>query len=155
MQTLCWSKSSPSFSSAHSSCISRSINNIFVPQIGMYIRFNMSKTDFIYLKMWCDSVTFCQRGHFFLTHPVVSKTRLLGRPQPQIYFPPPPPPKPGNILYFTPPPLRSHGNLYYQQMGGGGARAVEPRDIPPPPPEIYILYSHIMISEMENAHIIY
>ena len=65
VQTLCWSKSSPSFSSAHSSCISRSINNIFVPQIGMYIRFNMSKTDFIYLKMWCDSVTFCQRGHFF------------------------------------------------------------------------------------------
>ena len=22
----------------------------------------MSKTDFIYLKIWCDSVTFCQRG---------------------------------------------------------------------------------------------
>ena len=65
VQTLCWSKSSPSFSSAHSSCISRSINNIFVPHIGMYIRINMSKTDFIYLKIWCDSVTICQRGHFF------------------------------------------------------------------------------------------
>ena len=25
----------------------------------------MSKTYFIYLKIWCDSVTFCQRGHFF------------------------------------------------------------------------------------------
>ena len=69
MQTLCWSKSSPSFSSAHSSCISRSIITIFVPHIGMYIRINMSKTDFIYLKIWCDSVTFCQRG-LFLTHPV-------------------------------------------------------------------------------------
>ena len=65
VQTLCWSKSSPSFSSAHSSCISRSVNTIFVPHIGMYIRINMSKTDFIYLKMWCYSVTFCQRGHFF------------------------------------------------------------------------------------------
>ena len=65
VQTLCWSKSSPSFSSAHSSCISRSINTIFVPHFGMYIRINMSETDFIYLKIWCDSVTFCQRGHFF------------------------------------------------------------------------------------------
>ena len=25
----------------------------------------MSKTDLIYLKSWCDSVAFCQRGHFF------------------------------------------------------------------------------------------
>ena len=25
----------------------------------------MSKTDLIYLKIWCDSVTFCQRGHLF------------------------------------------------------------------------------------------
>ena len=65
VQTLCWSKTSPSFSGAHSSCISRSIKTIFVPQIGMYIRINMSKTDFIYLQIWCDSVTFCQRGHFF------------------------------------------------------------------------------------------
>ena len=31
----------------------------------MYIRINMSKTDLIYLKSWCDSVRFCQRGHFF------------------------------------------------------------------------------------------
>ena len=44
----------------------RSINTIFVPHIGMEIRINMSKTDFVYLKIWCDSVTFCQRGHFFL-----------------------------------------------------------------------------------------
>ena len=26
----------------------------------------MSKTDIIYLKIWCDNVTFCQRGLFFL-----------------------------------------------------------------------------------------
>ena len=55
---------------AHSSCISGSINTIFIPQIGMYIRINMWKTDFIYLRIWCDSVTLCQRGHFLLTHPV-------------------------------------------------------------------------------------
>ena len=65
VQTLCWSKTSPSFSGAHISCIDRSINTIFVPQIGMYIRINMPQTDFIYLKIWCDSVKFCQRGHFF------------------------------------------------------------------------------------------
>ena len=70
VQTLCWSKTSPSFSCAYSSCISQSINTIFVPLIGMYIRINMSKTDFIYLKIWCDSVTFCQEGTFFFTHPV-------------------------------------------------------------------------------------
>ena len=29
----------------------------------------MSKTDFVYLKIWCDSVTFV-RGYIFLTHPV-------------------------------------------------------------------------------------
>ena len=68
VQTLCWSKTSPS--GAHSSCISGSINTNFIPQIGMYIRINMSKTDFIYLRIWCDSVTLCQRGHFLLTHPV-------------------------------------------------------------------------------------
>ena len=68
VQTLCWSKTSPS--GAHSSCISGSINTIFIRQIGMYIRINMSKTDFIYLRIWCDSVTLCQRGHFLLTHPV-------------------------------------------------------------------------------------
>ena len=57
VQTLCWSKTSPSFSGAHtcSSCISRSINTKFVPQIDMYIRINMAKTDFIYLNIWCDS----------------------------------------------------------------------------------------------------
>ena len=57
VQTLCWSKTSPSFSGAHSSCISRSINTIFVPQIAMYIRINMLKTDFIYLMIWCDSMS--------------------------------------------------------------------------------------------------
>ena len=67
VQTLYWSKTSPSFSGVHSSCISLSITTIFVPQIGMYIRINMSKTDFMYLKIWCDTVTFCQRGHFLLT----------------------------------------------------------------------------------------
>ena len=43
VQTLCLSKTSPSFSGAHISCIPRSINTIFVPQIDMYIRINMSK----------------------------------------------------------------------------------------------------------------
>ena len=38
VQTLRWSETSPSFTGAHSSCISRSIN-----------------TDFMYLNMWCDS----------------------------------------------------------------------------------------------------
>ena len=71
VQTLCRSKTSPSFSGAHSSCISRPINTIFVPQIGMYIRVNMSKTDFFYRKILCDSVTFCQ-GDIFLTHPVLN-----------------------------------------------------------------------------------
>ena len=76
VQTLCWRKTSPSFSGAHSSCISRSINTIFVPQIGIYIRINMSQTDFIYLKIWFDSVIFCQRGHFF-THPVYNKCDII------------------------------------------------------------------------------
>ena len=35
--------------------LDRSIPFNFVPQIGMYIRINMSKTDFIYLNIWCDS----------------------------------------------------------------------------------------------------
>ena len=64
VQTLCWSKTSPSFLGAHSSCIARPINTILVPQIGMYIRINMS--DFFYRKILCHSVTFCQRGIFFL-----------------------------------------------------------------------------------------
>ena len=59
VQTLCWSKTSPSFSRAHSSCISRSINTNFVPQIGMYIRINMSNTDFIYLNI-CAIVNISQ-----------------------------------------------------------------------------------------------
>ena len=70
VQTLCWSKTSPSFSGAHSSCISRSINTIFVPQIDMYIRINVSKKDLINLKIWCDGVTFCQRD-IFLDSPCI------------------------------------------------------------------------------------
>ena len=65
MQTLCWSKTRPSFSGADNSYISWPINTIFVPRIGMYIRINIQKMDFIYLKIWCNSVIFCQRGHFF------------------------------------------------------------------------------------------
>ena len=45
--------------------LDRSIT-IFVPQIGMYIRINMSKTDFFYCTIWYDSVTFCQRWLFFI-----------------------------------------------------------------------------------------
>ena len=63
--TLCWSKTRLSFSGADNSCISWPINTIFVPRIGMYIRINITKMDFIYLKIWCNSVIFCQRGHFF------------------------------------------------------------------------------------------
>ena len=33
----------------------------------MYIRINILKTDVIYLKMWCNSVVFCQRRLFLLT----------------------------------------------------------------------------------------
>ena len=66
MQTLCWSKTRPSFSSAHNSYISWSINTIFVPRIDMYIRINIPNTNFIHLKDWCNIVIFCQRGHFFL-----------------------------------------------------------------------------------------
>ena len=58
MQTLCWSKTRPSFSGAHNSYISWSINTIFIPRIGMY-------TNFIYLNNWCNSVIFCQRGICF------------------------------------------------------------------------------------------
>ena len=65
MQTLCWSKTRPSFSGADNSYISWPINTIFVPRIGMYIRINIPKTDFIYLKIWCNSVIFGQRGLFF------------------------------------------------------------------------------------------
>ena len=43
MQTLCWSKTRPSFSSAHNSYISWSINTIFVPRFGHYIRINIPK----------------------------------------------------------------------------------------------------------------
>ena len=65
MQTLCWSKTRPSFSGADNSYISWPINTIFVPRIGMYIRINIPEMDFIYLKMCCNSVIFCQRGIFF------------------------------------------------------------------------------------------
>ena len=66
MQTLCWSKTRPSFSSAHNSYISWSINTIFfVPRISMYIRINIMNTEFIYLQIWYNSVIFCQRGHCF------------------------------------------------------------------------------------------
>ena len=65
MQTLCWSKTRPSFSGADNLCISWPINTIFAPRIGMYIRINIPKMDFIYLKIWCNSVIFCQRGHLF------------------------------------------------------------------------------------------
>ena len=66
MQTLCLSKTSPSFSGADNSYISWPINTIFAPRIGMYIRINIPKMDFIYLKIWCNSFIFCQRGHLFL-----------------------------------------------------------------------------------------
>ena len=65
MQTLCWSKIRSLFLGAHNSYIYWSINTIFVPRIYMCIRINIPKTDLIYLKIWCNSVIFCQRGHFF------------------------------------------------------------------------------------------
>ena len=37
----------------------------------------MSKTDFIYLRIWCDSFTFCQRGLFFLDSPCISHETML------------------------------------------------------------------------------
>ena len=47
------------------SYISWSINTIFVPRIGMYIRINIPRTVFIYLHLsWCNSVIFCH-GPFF------------------------------------------------------------------------------------------
>ena len=65
MQTLCWCKTRTSFSGAHNSYSSWPINTIFVPRIGMYIRINIPKMDFIYLKIWCNSVIFCEKGYFF------------------------------------------------------------------------------------------
>ena len=41
IQTLCWSKTRPSFSGVDNSYISWPINTIFVPRIGMYIRINI------------------------------------------------------------------------------------------------------------------
>ena len=61
-----WSKTRPSFSGAHNSYIYWSFNTIIVSRIGTYIRINIPKTDLIYLKIWCNSVIFCQRGHFYL-----------------------------------------------------------------------------------------
>ena len=46
MQTLCWSKTCPSFSGADNSYISWPINTIFVPRFGMYIRINIPKNEF-------------------------------------------------------------------------------------------------------------
>ena len=65
MQTLCWRKTRPSFSGADNSYISWPTNTTFVPRIGMYIRINIPEMDVIYLKIWCNSVIFCQRGIFF------------------------------------------------------------------------------------------
>ena len=49
MQTLCWSKTRPSFSGAHNSYI-----YFFVPRIGMYIRISIPWTDLMYLNNWCN-----------------------------------------------------------------------------------------------------
>ena len=69
--------------------MSQSINAIFVPRIGMYIRINMSKTDFFYCKSWCDSVTFCQRGHFFYSPCIRAHLLPLGHtPFPKYQSPP-------------------------------------------------------------------
>ena len=80
MQTLCWSKTRPSFSGAHNSYISWSINTIFLPQIDIYNRINNTKTDFIFLKIWCNSVIFCQRGHFFCSPCILGKQPTKSRP---------------------------------------------------------------------------
>ena len=69
--------------------IAHAFLNRSIPQIGMYIRINMSKTDFIYLKIWCDRVAFCQRGLFFYS----PCTYIL-----RIYNPPPPPPFPRGLV---------------------------------------------------------
>ena len=76
MQTLCWSKTRPSFSSAYNSYIFWSINTIFVPRFGMYIRIHIPKMNLIYLKNWCNSVTFCERGHFFYS-PCMCRSSLI------------------------------------------------------------------------------
>ena len=60
-------RNSSSFSGAHNS-LHFLIDQYLYRGIGMYIRINIPKTDFIYLKIWCISVIFCQRSLFF-THP--------------------------------------------------------------------------------------
>ena len=69
IQTLCWSKTRPSFSGAHNSYFSWSITTIFVPRIDMYNRINNPKTDLIFLKIWCKCHILSE-GTFFFTHPV-------------------------------------------------------------------------------------
>ena len=64
MQTLCWSKTRPSFSGAHSSCNPQTINAIFVPRIGMYIRINIPKTDLV------QECHILSEGLFFI-HPCI------------------------------------------------------------------------------------
>ena len=62
MQTLCWSKTRPSFSGAHNSYISWSINTIFVPRIGMYIRIKR----FSFILRLGAIVSYFVTGPFFL-----------------------------------------------------------------------------------------
>ena len=59
--TLCWNKTSPSFSGAHSSCIALSINTILVPQIGMYM--------ISYISIFGAIVSHLVRGDICLTDP--------------------------------------------------------------------------------------
>ena len=62
MQTLCWSKTSPSFSGAHNSYISWSIDTNFIPRFGMYIGINIPKT----------IVSYFVRGDIFFDSPCIA-----------------------------------------------------------------------------------
>ena len=46
----------------------------------MYIRINIPKTVLIFLKIWCNSVIFCQRGHFFYS-PCIDEALSLNNPK--------------------------------------------------------------------------
>ena len=70
MQTLCWSKTRPSFSGAHNSYISWSINTTFVPRIGMYIRINIPKTNISFISWIGSMMSYFIRGDIFFTHHV-------------------------------------------------------------------------------------
>ena len=48
------------------------ITRTFLDRSILFCRINMSETDFIYLKIWYDSVTFCHR-EFCFTHPVYAQ----------------------------------------------------------------------------------